>query len=116
MMYRISSEGSQDWEGNLDDLLKANPDLDEESISALVDMEPGHMRIFCLGEEMFTIMCLSFEDERPKEDAEYDSEIDEKLARCIETLMEELRRRGATIDCDLSAYEEYRARHPREDA
>jgi hypothetical protein len=40
----------------------------------------------------------------------------EGLVRAVEHLLEELRRRGAVIDVDLTEYEEYRDACPREDA
>lgn len=40
----------------------------------------------------------------------------EGLARTVEELLEELRRRGAAIDADLDEYREYREVVPREDA
>jgi hypothetical protein len=40
----------------------------------------------------------------------------EGLARTVEDLLSELRRRGAEVDVDTSDYDEYRAWHPKEDA
>lgn len=40
----------------------------------------------------------------------------EGMARIIESLLEELRRRGVVYDGDLEEYEEYRDEVPREDA
>lgn len=40
----------------------------------------------------------------------------EGMARLLETLLEEMRRRGVEIDVDLVDLESYRDAHPREDA
>ena len=40
----------------------------------------------------------------------------EGMARTIENLLEELRRRGATYDGDREGYDEYRKLFPKEDA
>lgn len=40
----------------------------------------------------------------------------EGMARIIEHLLDELRRRGVTPEVDLSFYDEYRTHHPKEDA